>query len=71
MILAIGLFLDAVGQGQPYTATQLTWAMALQFPLFAVGLTGIFVARSRLRRRMVSEGVVVPSWREVAKRYRR
>lgn len=71
MILAIGLFLDSVSNGQPYTSSQLTWAMSLQFPLFAVGLTGIFVARARLRRRMVAEGVIVPTWREVAQRYRR
>lgn len=71
IILAIGLFLDAVSNGGPYLPEHLRWAMALQFPLFAVGLVGIFVARTRLRRSMVSEGVVVPSWREVAQRYRR
>lgn len=71
MILAIGLFLDAVSRGEPYTPAQLSWAMSLQFPLFAVGLTGIFVARARLRRRMLQEGVVVPSWRDVVRRYRR
>ncbi|MDO5736602.1 MAG: MFS transporter [Propionibacteriaceae bacterium] len=71
MILAIGLFLDAVSDGLPYTAGQLGWAMALQFPLFAVGLVGVFVSRRRLRNYMVSEGVVVPTWRQVAQRYRR
>ncbi|MGV8847782.1 MFS transporter [Tessaracoccus sp.] len=70
IILAIGLFLDAVSGGGPYLPEHLRWAMALQFPLFAVGLVGIFVARTRLRRSMVSQGVIVPSWREVAKRYR-
>lgn len=71
MILVIGVFLDAVSDGGGYTAQQMTWAMALQFPLFAVGLLGIFISRRRLRNRMVAEGVIVPSWREVAHRYQR
>ncbi len=71
IILAMGLFLDAVGDGGSYTAEQLGWAMALQFPLFALGLIGVFVSRRRLRLQMESEGVIVPTWREVAERYRR
>ena len=70
IILAIGLFLDGVSGGGPYTSEHLRWAMALQFPLFAVGLIGIFVTRARLRHSMVAEGVVVPSWRQVIERYR-
>ncbi|WP_233557784.1 MFS transporter [Tessaracoccus antarcticus] len=71
MILAIGLFLDAVSNGGSYTPEHLGWAMALQFPLFFVGLVGIFVSRRRLRLHMETEGVVVPTWREVVRRYRR
>lgn len=71
IILAMGLFLDAVSDGRAYTAEQLGWAMALQFPLFALGLVGVFIARRRLRLQMEADGVIVPSWREVAKRYRR
>ncbi len=70
MILAMGLFLDTVSDGGAYTAEQLGWAMALQFPLFMLGLVGVFVSRRRLRRQMEAEGVVVPTWREVADRYR-
>jgi len=71
IILAMGLFLDAVSDGRNYTAEQLGWAMALQFPLFALGLVGVFIARRRLRLQMEGDGVIVPTWREVVKRYRR
>lgn len=71
IILAIGLFLDAVNDGGRYSPMSLGWAMALQFPLFAVGLVGIFVSRRRLRRHMSERGVIVPPWRDVARRYRR
>lgn len=71
MILVMGLFLDWVSGGQPYTAEHLRWAFALQMPFFVSGLIGIFVSRTRLRRMMRSYGVVVPTWREVAARYRR
>jgi hypothetical protein len=47
------------------------WAWLLQVPLYAVGLTGIFVSRRRLRRKMAADGVVIPSWREVVERHRR
>lgn len=71
MILAMGAFLDAVADARAYTAEQLRWAFALQFPLFAIGIAGILLTRARLRRLMRAQGVVVPSWREVAARYRR
>ncbi len=70
IILAMGLFLDAVSDGAPYRPEHLAWAMALQFPLFAVGLLGIFVSRRRLRLHMEAEGVIVPTWRQVIERYR-
>lgn len=70
-ILAIGVVVDLLSRGAAYTPGQLRWAMAVQLPLFAIGLTGILVSRRALRRRMASDGVVVPSWREVVQRYRR
>lgn len=69
-ILIIGLFLDLASGGRPYTPELFRWAMALQLPVFAVGLIGIHLTRRSLRRRMRADGVVVPSWREVASRYR-
>lgn len=71
IILAMGLFLDAVSNGGQYSAEDLGWAMSLQFPLFALGLVGIFVSRRRLRLHMEAQGIVVPTWREVTQRYRR
>lgn len=71
LILAMGLFLDAVSAGQPYTAAHLRQAWLLQVPFLVAGLVGIFVSRRRLRREMASRGVIVPSWREVAERLRR
>jgi MFS family permease len=71
LILAMGVFLDVVSAGQPNTAEHMQWAWLLQVPLYAVGLTGIFVSRRRLRRKMAADGVVIPSWREVVERHRR
>lgn len=71
LILMMGLFLDLVADGRPYTADHLRWAWALQAPFFAVGLAGILISRRRLRRQMAEGGVIVPSWREVAERIRR
>ena len=71
MILVIGIFLEATSNGAAYTAGQLRWAMSLQLPVFAVGLTGIFISRRRMRDRLEAEGVTVPRWQEVLERYRR
>lgn len=70
-ILLIGVVVDLLSRGGQYTPGQLRLAMAVQLPLFAVGLGGILVSRRALRRRMAADGVVVPSWREVVRRYRR
>lgn len=70
-ILLVGIVVDALSRGGTYTAEELRLAMAAQLPLFAVGLAGILISRRALRRRMAADGVVVPSWREVVKRYRR
>ncbi len=71
LILIMGVFLDWLSGGSDYTPEQLRLAWLLQIPFFAVGIVGIFVSRRRLRRLMASEGVVVPSWREVVVRIRR
>ncbi len=71
LILLMGLFLDWMAGGGDYTPLQLRLAWLLQIPFFAVGITGILVNRRRLRRIMAAEGIIVPSWREVAERMRR
>lgn len=71
LILVMGVFLDLVADGRPYTPDHLRWAWALQAPFFLVGLAGILASRRRLRRLMAEQGVVVPSWREVVERIRR
>lgn len=71
LILLMGVVLDGIASGQPYTADQLRLAWALQAPFFVLGILGILSSRRRLRRRMAADGVIVPSWREVAERLRR
>ncbi|MFT3888462.1 MAG: MFS transporter [Arachnia sp.] len=70
LILLMGIYLDVAAAGQAYTAQHLREAWLLQAPFFVVGLTGMFISRRRLRRLMAERGVVVPSWREVARRLR-
>ena len=71
LILIMGIFLDAISGGQPYTAENLRLAWLLQIPFFMVGITGILLSRRRLRVLMAKEGVIVPSWREVVTRIRK
>lgn len=70
LILLMGMLLDAIAKGQPYTAEQLRLAWALQLPFFAVGIAGILLSRRRLRALMAADGVLVPTWREVVRRIR-
>ncbi|TRY17076.1 MFS transporter [Tessaracoccus rhinocerotis] len=70
-ILAIGILVDLMSDGDGYTGQQLRWAMMVQLPIFAVGLVAIHVSRRRLRHLMREQGTIVPSWREVLERYRR
>lgn len=70
-LVAIAVWLGiSAGGGQP-NAEQLTWAMAIQLPFFLIGLTGIYISRTVLRRRMAKAGVVIPTWREVVGRIQR
>ena len=72
LILLMGVFLDLISGGRgSYTADELGLAWTLQAPFFIVGVAGILTTRSALRRRMADDGVIVPTWREVAERIRR
>ena len=68
VVLAVGLVLDATGGD--YSLRDFRAAMSVQYVLWAVGLTGVLVARRRVRRVMAAEGVVVPPVREVVARLR-
>lgn len=70
-ILLIGLVLDVLGSGGDYSGADIRMAMMVQLPIFMVGLVGIFLSRRSLRAQMLREGVVVPKWSEVARRYRK
>ena len=64
-ILLIGWVLSVVSGGAgSYTFRQWQRAMWVQVPIFVVGLLGIYVTRTRLRRMMRAHGVIVPTWRE-------
>lgn len=64
-ILLIGLVLSQVSGGAiEYTPEQWRIAMAVQLPLYVVGIVGIYVTRTLLRRKMRAHGVIVPRWRD-------
>ena len=64
-ILLIGWVLSVVSGGAgSYTFRQWQRAMWVQVPIFVVGLLGIYVTRTRLRRMMRAHGVIVPTWRQ-------
>ena len=68
-ILLIGWVLDALSGGaSSYTFEQWQQAMWVQIPVFVVGLLGIYITRTRLRRKMRAHGVIVPTWREAISR---
>lgn len=69
-LLAIAVVLQLLTDGAEPTAQQLNWAMSAQIPFFILGLIGIYVSRTQLRRMMARNGVVVPTWPEVARRIR-
>lgn len=64
----IGLVLDAAGDGPDYTLGQFRLAMAVQLPLYAVGIVGMYLTRGRARRVLAAQGQVVPPWREALRR---
>ncbi|SDQ89284.1 nitrate/nitrite transporter [Quadrisphaera sp. DSM 44207] len=72
VVLAVGIVLDltADGPGGAYALADFRLALAVQYPVWAVGVVGILVTRRLVRRRMAAEGVVVPPVREVLARLR-
>ncbi|PIE20905.1 MAG: hypothetical protein CSA64_04295 [Arachnia propionica] len=56
--------------GGSATPESLTWAMAAQLPIYVFGTAMLLRARTKLRRRMVAYGVIVPKWSEVLRRLR-
>ncbi|WP_129339049.1 MFS transporter [Cellulomonas endophytica] len=71
-ILLVGLALDVQGAGTPatYSLDAFRWAMAVQYPLWAVGVWGLLRARARARRLLAEQGTLVPPLREVLRRRR-
>jgi MFS family permease len=70
-IMAVGVLLDLTDHGGAYTLQGFRWAMSAQFVVWGVGLTGFLRARRLVRARMAREGVVIPPFREVARRSQR
>lgn len=70
-LVAIAALLAVVSGNSEPTPEQLTWAMAIQLPFFLIGIVGIYVSRTMLRRKMAKHGVIIPTWREVAGRIQR
>jgi MFS family permease len=69
VVTAVGVVLDLSGGG--YDLDGFRAAFAVQYPVWALGVVGILVARRRVRRRMAAEGVVVPPLRQALARERR
>ncbi|GAB2672571.1 MFS transporter [Thalassiella azotivora] len=70
-IFLVGLVLDLRTGGAPgYDLDDFRVAMSVQFLMWAVGVTGVVVARRKVRRRMAAAGVVVPPIREAIARRR-
>lgn len=67
--LAVGVVLGLAGPGG-YTPEAFRVAWTVQYVVWALALGGVLVARRRARRKMASEGVVVPSLRAVLSRRR-
>lgn len=65
----VGVVLGIVGGGE-YTPESFRAAWTVQYAVWGVALVGILVARRRARRKLASEGVVVPPLREVLARLR-
>lgn len=68
--LGVGIVLGAVGPGG-YTPEAFRLAWTVQYGVWAFALVAVLIARRRARRKMESEGVVVPPLREVIARSRR
>ncbi|WP_241236933.1 MFS transporter [Georgenia faecalis] len=69
-IYLVGLVLDLVRPDGAYDLADFRLAFASQGLVWAVGLVGLVWSRRATRRRMATEGVVVPPVREVVARLR-
>lgn len=70
-IYLIGLVLDArTPRGEAYDLGAFRAALSVQFLVWGVGLAGVLVTRRKTRRRMATEGVVVPPLRDAIARRR-
>lgn len=67
-IQVIGVVLDHRAQGQAYDLADYRVAMATQLPFYLIGIAGIYVTRTKARRRLARRGVVIPPWREALRR---
>lgn len=68
--LAVGILLGATGPGG-FTPEGFRVAWTVQYLVWAIALTGVLVARRRARRKLATEGVVVPPLREALAARRR
>jgi MFS family permease len=63
--LAVGVVLGIAAGPSGYTPEAFRVAWTVQYVVWALALVGVLVARRRARRKMATEGVVVPPLREV------
>ncbi len=68
--LGVGVVLSLSGTGD-YSPEAFRVAWTVQYAVWAFALAGVLVARRRARRKMATEGVVVPPLREVLGNRRR
>lgn len=71
----VGLILDLLNRigfsgGDLYALDSFRIALASQLVIIGIGVTGVFVAKKRVRRQMAAEGLHVPPLREVLARER-
>ncbi|MGH8964265.1 MAG: MFS transporter, partial [Actinomycetes bacterium] len=63
--LAVGVVLGIAAGPDGYTPEAFRIAWTVQYAVWGPALIGVLVARRRARRKMATEGVVVPSLRAV------
>ena len=71
VMLLVGVLLDLQGAGTPatYSLPAFKVAMAVQFPLWVLGVVAILRARAQTRRQLAErEGIVVPPLRQALRR---
>jgi nitrate/nitrite transporter NarK len=63
--LAVGVVLGIAAGPGGYTPEAFRVAWTVQYVIWGLTLAGVLIARRRARRKMATEGIVVPSLREV------